>query len=113
MNKDFWKSGDPCVSLTGRTLAFWPLRSRSLTVVISTNAIGYFWPGQLIRVKLKGGEELLGQIVGHEDIPSSQVENDKRPSRTEFQVANRDLYGADFRWVEDAKLVSQETPPNA
>ncbi len=113
MNKDFWKSGDPFVWLTGGALAFCLLMIVSLIVIISTNAIGYFWPGQLIHVKLQGGEELLGQIVGHENIPGSRMENDKLQSRTEFQVANRDLYGADFRWVEDAKLVSQETPPNA
>jgi phosphate transport system permease protein len=112
MNKGFWKSGDPFVWLTGSALAFALLMIVSLLVIIFANAISFFWPGQLVHVKLQSGEELLGQIVAHEDIPGSRVENARLQARTEFQVANRDLYGADFRWVE-GEILSQDTPANA
>ncbi len=113
MNKGFWKSGDPFVWLTGGALAFCLLMIVSLIAIVAANALGFFWPGQLIHVKLQGGEELLGQIVAHEEIPGSKGADGKPRSRTEFQIANRDLYGADFRWVEDEKLLSRDMPDKA
>src|SRR5215813_11469554 len=113
MYKGFWKSGDPFVWLTGGALAFCLLMIVSLIVVVAVNALGFFWPGQLVHVQLRGGEELLGQIVAHEEIPGSKGEDGKLRSRTEFQVANRDLYGADFRWVDDDTIKSQDFPDRA
>jgi phosphate transport system permease protein len=113
MNKGFWKSGDPFVWLTGGALSFCLLMILSLIVIIAANALGFFWPGRLVHLTLQGGEELLGQIVAHEEVPGAKGVDEKPRTRTEIQVANRDLYGADFRWVEDEKIVAYDTPANA
>src|SRR5262245_61239701 len=85
----------------------------ALIVIVAANALGYFWPGQLVLARLQGGGELLGQVMAHEEIPGSHSVAGQVRYRTEFQVANRDLYGADFRWVEDDQIVSRALPEDA
>ena len=113
MNKNFWRSGDPFVWLTGGALAFSLIMIVSLMVIVATNALGFFWPHQLVLAKLQDGSELLGQIRGHEEIPRSVAAKGTPQYRTQFQVANRDLYGSDFRWVNDADIVAQQQPADA
>ena len=113
MFKSFWKSGDPFVWLTGGALGFSVIMILALIVIVAANALGYFWPGQLVFAQLQGGGELLGQVVAHEEIPGSHAAGGQVRYRTEFQVANRDLYGADFRWVEDDQVLSRALPEDA
>lgn len=113
MLKGFWKGGDPFVWLTGGALAFCLIMILSLIVIVAVNALGFFWPGQLALLKLQSGENLLGQIVAREEIPDSRQRDGQSHLRTEIQVANRDLYGADFRWIEDAQIASQTVPERA
>ena len=111
--KSFWKSGDPFVWLTGGALGFSVIMILALIMIVAANALGYFWPGQLVLTRLQGGGELLGQMVAHEEIPGSRSAGGQVRYRTEFQVANRDLYGADFRWVEDDQIISRALPEDA
>jgi phosphate transport system permease protein len=113
VKKNFWRSGDPFVWLTGGALAFSLIMIISLIVIVAANALGFFWPDRLVLVKLKDGSELLGQIRGHEEVPRGVAEQGAAQYRTQFQVANRDLYGSDFRWVNDAEIVSQQQPSDA
>src|SRR5712692_12099952 len=93
--KVFWKSGDPFVWLTGGALAFSVIMIIALIVIVAANALGFFWPGRLVLARLQGGGELLGQVIAQEEIPGSPSAAGQTRYRTEFQVANRDLYGAD------------------
>ena len=113
MFKNFWKSGDPFVWLTGGALGFSVIMILALIVIVAANALGYFWPGQLVLAKLQSGGDLLGQVVAHEEIPGSHAGGGQVRYRTEFQVANRDLFGADFRWVEDDQITSRAFPEEA
>ena len=85
----------------------------ALIWIIAANALFYFWPGQLMLVQLQGGGELLGRVTAHEEIPGSQVEGGTPRYRTQFQVANRDLYGADFRWIDDDQIFTRTFPREA
>ncbi len=113
MFKGFWKSGDPFVWLTGGALAFSVIMIIALIVIVAANALGFFWPGQLVLAQLQGGGKILGQVIAQEEIPGSPSTGGQVRSRTEFQVANRDLYGADFRWVEDEQILSRAFPADA
>ncbi len=113
MFKGFWKSGDPFVWLTGGALAFSVIMIIALIVIVAANALGFFWPGQLVLAQLQGGGKILGQVIAQEEIPGSPSARGQVRSRTEFQVANRDLYGADFRWVEDEQILSRAFPAEA
>jgi phosphate transport system permease protein len=111
--KGFWKSGDPFVWFTGGALAFSMIMIIALIVIVAANALGFFWPGRLVLAQLQGGGELLGQVIAQEEIPGSPSTRGQVRYRTEFQVANRDLYGADFRWVEDEQILSRAFPEDA
>ncbi|MGE0825323.1 MAG: phosphate ABC transporter permease PstA [Candidatus Binatia bacterium] len=110
--KNFWNSGDPFVWLTGGALTFSLIMIIALIVIVAANALGFFWPDRLMQVKLKDGSKVVGQIRGHEEIPPSMHGKSEPQHRTQFQVANRDLYGADFRWVDDADITERSYPPD-
>ena len=112
MNKTFWNSGDPFIWLTGGALGFSLIMIVGLLWIVLVNALGFFWPDRLVLANLSDGSELMGQIRDHEETFQS---GDRQgiTYRTQFQVANRDLYGADFRWVDDALIVDRSYPEEA
>lgn len=111
--RGFWQSGDPFVWLTGGALSFCLIMIIALIVIVSINALGFFWPGRLLYGKLKDGSDLLGQVVAQEETARSVARGGAKQYRTEVQVANRDLYGADFRWLDDDTILSQDFPEHA
>lgn len=113
MFKGFWKSGDPFVWLTGGALGFSVIMIAALIVIVAANALFFFWPERLTLVQLREGGGLLGQEVAHEEIPGSYSSEGHVRFRSEFQVANRDLYGADFRWIEDDQILARAFPQDA
>ena len=109
MFKGFLRSGDPFIWMTGGTLAFSLLMIAALIWIVGANALGFFWPDQLRAVDLQDGNKLLGAIRAQEAIPQSVGEGQEQ-YRTQFQVANRDLYGSDFRWVDDSLMTGHAFP---
>jgi phosphate transport system permease protein len=103
--KAILRSGEPFIWLTGGALAFALLMVAGLIGIIVTNAIGFFWPAAVVRVVLADGKVLTGQIAERERVPGSSGDY-----RTKLRVANRDLYGADFIWVDDKTIARRETP---
>ena len=109
MFKGFLRSGDPFIWMTGGTLAFSLLMIAALIWIVGANALGFFWPDQLRAVDLQDGNKLLGAIRAQEAIPQ-QTGDVREYYRTQFQVANRDLYGSDFRWVDDSLMTGHAFP---
>ena len=112
MNTHFWKSGDPFIWLTGGALGFSLIMIVALLWIVAANALGFFWPDRLVMASLSNGTELMGQIRDHEEVPQTGDGQDVK-YRTQFQVANRDLYGADFRWVDDELIHDRWYPEEA
>lgn len=114
----FLRSGDPLIWLTGGALAFSLLMIAALIWIVGANALGFFWPDRLQAVALHGGTRLLGAVRAREAIPRRGMSEDAAADapaayRTQFQVANRDLYGADFRWVDDDRMADRTYPADA
>ena len=103
--KAILRSGEPFIWLTGGALAFALLMVAGLIGIIVTNAVGFFWPSAVVRFVLADGKVLTGQIAERERVPGSSSEY-----RTKLRVANRDLYGADFVWLDDKTIARRETP---
>jgi phosphate transport system permease protein len=113
MNK-FWKSGDPFIWLTGGALAFSLIMVAGLVMLILWSGLGFFWPTDVTRLLLANNTVILGQIVEREAIPQpgAPVGTPVR-YRIKVKQGNRDLYGADFVWIDDAEIVQQDEPPQA
>jgi phosphate transport system permease protein len=112
--KRLWKSGDPFVWLTGGALALSLLMVAGLVLLVMANGLGFFWPSPIVRLTLADGQVLMGQVTEREGIPQpgAPVGTPER-TRIQLKVGNRDLYGADFIWVDEDKITKRETPPEA
>lgn len=106
--KKFLRSGNPYIWLTAGTLTACLLMISGLVVLIMINGFGIFWPHKIVQFTLQDGTVLLGEIAKREPIP-----HQKDAYRTKVKVGNRDVYGMDFRWIDDAEVVSQTYPVHA
>jgi phosphate transport system permease protein len=112
--KRLWKSGDPFVWLTGGALALSLLMVAGLVFLVMANGLGFFWPSPLVRLTLRDGQDLMGQVAERERIPQPGAPpGTPERARIQLKVGNRDLYGADFVWVDEDKITKRETPPEA
>ena len=100
-----WRSGEPFIWLTGGALATALIMVVGLVVIIVGNAAGFFWPADVVRLTLTDGTVLTGPIADRERIPGKAD-----AWREKIKVANRDLYGADFVWVDEAAIAKRERP---
>ncbi|ABL00753.1 phosphate ABC transporter permease PstA [Pelobacter propionicus] len=105
--KTYLKTGEPFVLLTGAALALVLLMTMTLIGVVMTNGLGYFWPRELVRYELKDGSVALGQLVASEKNP------DTGGHRLQLKVSNRDVFGQDFRWIDEQEISSRSIPKNA
>ncbi|MBZ0168574.1 phosphate starvation-inducible protein PhoH [Candidatus Methylomirabilis lanthanidiphila] len=110
----FWKSGDPFIWLTGGTLAVNLIMVAGLVILVLVNGLGFFWPSPIAHLTLTDGRELLGQVVEREKIPEPGTpQGTQTLYRIKIKVGNRDLYGADFVWVDEATIVRRDFPIEA
>jgi phosphate transport system permease protein len=98
-------SGEPFIWLTGGALTLSLLLVAGLIGLILYNGLGFFWPRDVVRVTLTDGQSLTGSVVDREAVPGTAGRY-----RIKLNVANRDLYGADFRWVDESEIRRREYP---
>ncbi|MBI3992719.1 MAG: phosphate ABC transporter permease PstA [Candidatus Lambdaproteobacteria bacterium] len=101
------KQGEVYVWISGAAVTLTLLIAATLIVVVLVNGLGFYWPKDLVTVTLADGTRLLGEVLEHEPIP------ERGATRSLYKVGNRDLYGADFRWVDDADVRARERAPEA
>jgi phosphate transport system permease protein len=98
--------------LCGGALAFNLLLALGLLLLIAVYGLGYFWQKPLVQLTLRDGSQVLGEIHEREAIPPGP--QDETPGqRLRLKVANRDLYGLDFRWIDERDIASRADPADA
>lgn len=107
-----FRSGDPFIWLTGGALATSLLMIGALLVLIFAKALGFFWPSDVAYARLHDGGEALGQVRSREPVPR-HLGGASGEQRIQLQVGNRDIYGADFRWIRESDIASTDYPRNA
>ena len=112
--KKFLNSGTLFIWLCGSAVALSLLMVGGILLLIIVNGLGFFWPHTLYELTLKDGKRVLGELKGQEIIPHSATpEFPEGKTRIRLKVGNRDLYGLDFRWVDEDQIVSRSTPQDA
>lgn len=96
--KNFWKKGEPFIWLTGGALTVTLLMAATLIVVVLVNGFGVFWPSRVATATLRDGGKVMGEVVRREPVFEGEGE------RLQFKVGNRELYGLDFRWVDEVDI---------
>jgi phosphate transport system permease protein len=111
--KTFFASGNVFIWGCAAGVSISLLMVFGLLLLIIINGLGYFWTSGIVELTLKDGQHVMGQLAGREVIPRSVT-----PDRTEgkgrlrVKIGNRDIYGLDFKWVNDDQIVSQTYPPD-
>jgi phosphate transport system permease protein len=88
------------------------LLALGLLLLIAISGLGYFWQQPLVLLTLTDGSQVLGEIHGREDRPRAE-DGSAGGTRTRVKVGNRDLYGLDFRWIDDDQIASETRPRDA
>jgi phosphate transport system permease protein len=95
------------VWVSGAALSAALLIALLLIGVVITNGVGVFWPAALTRFELADGSHVMGVALRTEERPGGAGQ------RIQVRVGNRELYGADFRWLDLDGVRRQEQPPDA
>jgi phosphate transport system permease protein len=98
--------GDGLTALCGGCLAFNLILVIALLVILVVNGGAHFWQRDLVELTLDDGSRLLGEIHEREEIPDDPDEG----FRIRLRVANRDLTGIDFLWIDESRIVEQSRP---
>ncbi len=113
----FWKQGEPLVWLTGAALTITLLMTLALVGVVLVNGLGNFWPSDLRAYTMNDGGIWLGRVADEEHMtvwrPAGE-EGELEPVEVErvlVKTGNRDLYGTDFRWIEENDVAAVNVPP--
>lgn len=122
------ESGSPWIWINAGAVAISIVMVVGLLMLLAVRGMVHFWPSDVIRasysVPTANGEiqtvELIGERVEEEIIPASQIiasgvpveENSSGYARTLMKLGNRDLTGADFRWVLNDFVHDEDFPPS-
>ncbi|OEU76200.1 MAG: phosphate ABC transporter, permease protein PstA [Desulfuromonadales bacterium C00003107] len=104
---NFWRRGEHCVWGTAAALTLTLLLAVVLIGVVIVNGLGVFWPSAVTEAHLKDGTHLMGEVTRREAVYLGEGE------RLQFKVGNRDLYGLDFRWVDESDIGQFDLPDDA
>lgn len=112
--KKFWRSGDPYIWLTGAALALSLLLVAGLVLLVLVNGLGFFWPKDVVRLTLSDGKVVMGEVAEREAVPQPGAPAGTHLTyRIKLKQGNRDLYGVDFLWMDEAAIVKREVPIEA
>lgn len=121
--KTYFKSGDAWVWLNAGTVAISLIMVIGLLGLIAVRGLGHFWPADIIEAKYTDPVSgttttVIGEIYDEKvdtaqrlrdagiSVPAAQ----ETVTRYSLKVGNRDIFGADFRWIFADGLKDTRTP---
>ena len=121
--KAWCKSGSPWIWMNAGAVAIAVVMTLGLLILIAVRGLSHFWPSDVIEAqyRMPGQEALviLGEVNTREEVSAARLasagmpvdpESDGFMERQLIKVGNRDLYGADFRWVVGDWMEDIRTP---
>ncbi len=100
--------GEPWVWLTAGSLATALVMITGLLLFITLRGMATFWPLPLAELHLNDDRTLLGEVTDRERLPSTDAGDGSR--RRLIRVANYELTGQHYEWVDDSAVVAMEHP---
>ena len=99
--------GEPWVWLTAGSLALALAMITGLLAFIAMRGLATFWPVPLEALQLVDDRTLLGEVTDRERIAD---DNGQSISRQLVRVANYELTGQHYEWVDDTAVATIDTP---
>ncbi len=103
---DFKPRGESFIFLTGGALALAILMISALIAIVLWQGLATFWPKRIDRLHMKDGSVMLGTIEQRELGPGGSP-------RIQVHVGNRDVFGAEFRWIDESDIEKRDRPKDA
>ena len=107
-----WKAGDAYVWLSGLALMITLVMIGGLLWLIASKGLSSLWPADVGRYELRDGSAYLGQLCDRERTRGVGGVSG-RDYRVKLKIGNRDVYGLDFRWVDESKIAEVSYPEDA
>jgi phosphate transport system permease protein len=112
----FWnaKDGNSYIFATGLGLVLSLLMVGWIAVIILTKGLGFFWPRDIVQVETLSNQAYLGE-TWESDI-ETVLDSDGQPEkiqRLQLKIGNRDLYGLDFKWLDEKDIQNITKPEDA
>lgn len=104
--------GNAMTWLCGGSLALSLLLVFLLLLLLGYHGLGYFWQHPLIEIELADGTKLMGEVQGREPVYGTGDGADLG-ERIRLRVGNRDVTGAEFRWIDESDIVQRSVPGDA
>jgi len=120
--------GEPMVWLTGGALAICVLMIGGLLLLIVINGLITFWPTPVVKLKLKDGTVVMGEVTRSQTyepgkevfdvLPEAYAEEaraevaaaDGQSHRRLVRIGNYEISGNHFQWVDDFQVVEESQP---
>lgn len=123
--KQWMANGEPWIWLNAGAISVCLIAVAGLLVLIAVRGLGHYWPAPLAAFSYTEDDgtvtSMLGELVDEESVARTVLpENDARiPAdassvrRLLVKTGNRDVYGADFRWVVEPGMEGLHYPEDA
>jgi len=102
--------GEPWVWFTSLGLIVGLTMVAGLLGLVLINGFSVFWAPAVPTVKLSDGTVMMGQLAQRRVRPDSPASHPKY--ERQYQVGLRELNGASYVWVEEAKIVQEDFSPS-
>jgi phosphate transport system permease protein len=99
--------------LCGGALAFNVLLVIAILALLAWNGLGYFWQKELLRLDMKDGRKVLGELWGVEKDPAAAQTGGTPIDRLRLKIGNRDVQGLDFAWIDRKDIAAITRPADA
>lgn len=115
MKQVWWREGMPWIWLNAAALGISLMAVLGLLGLLAMKGIAPFWPKSVYVYAVadgRGGQvEVIGEAYRQGDRLEQRLENkvDHLP-QTLIKIGGRDIFGADFKWVDNPAIVAQSAP---
>jgi phosphate transport system permease protein len=99
--------------LCGGALAFNVLLVIGILALLAWNGLGYFWQKELVRLDMKDGRKILGEVWGVEKDEAAAQTGGTPIDRIRLKTGNRDVQGLDFVWIDRKDIAAAARPADA
>ncbi|MEF3075838.1 phosphate ABC transporter permease PstA [Methylobacter sp. Wu1] len=122
MIKQWFKSGSPWVWLNAAAVSICLIFVLGLLGLVTVKGAGHFWPSNVAEMvyQEEGGqsETVIGEIVDTSITSAAMAkaagykmaDNEDTLVQDLIKTGNRDVLGADFRWIQERNIRSRQFP---
>lgn len=126
---EWWDSGKPFIWLNAGAVSISLVVVVGLILMIAVNGMGHFWVGDIVKLEYEtpqGNISLIGELKDKEFVEAQQyldslssdvkslalekVGNQEKIERWLFKTGNREILGADFRWIDSFRVLGESKP---